>query len=86
MHDEIGHFEKRRTPAKLTKCYFWHIRIKEIKDVVKSCKQCQLVKCMGSIRSKAKELRIILIWNQFYKVVLDITSCYLKLAMATSTF
>jgi len=72
MHDEIGHFGKGRTLAEITKCYFLNNCIEEVKDVVQSYKQCQLVKRMGSIRSKIKELIIILIWDRFYIVVLDI--------------
>lgn len=43
-----------------------------MKDVVRSYKQCQLVKRMGFITSEIEELKIILICDQFYKVALDI--------------
>jgi hypothetical protein len=49
---------------------FWHNHAKKVKDVVRSCKQCQLVKHMSSIKCKPEQLRNIPIWDQFYKVAL----------------
>ncbi len=71
LHNEIGHFGGRRTLAKITKCYFWHNCTKEVKDVVRSCKQCQLMKHISSIKSELEELKNIPTWDQFYKVALD---------------
>ncbi len=71
LHNEIGHFGERKTLAEITKCYFWHKRIEKVKDVVQSCKQCQLVKRMSSIKFEREELKNISIWDQFYKMALD---------------
>jgi hypothetical protein len=68
---EIGHFGKGHTLVKVNKQYFWHNKIKDVWNVVHACKQCQMVKQINNIRSYIKEMNIH-VWDQFYKVTLDI--------------
>jgi len=35
MHEEIGHFSKRRTLAEVKKRFFWHDKVESMKVVVK---------------------------------------------------
>lgn len=71
LHIEIGHFGERCKLVEVNKCYYWHNQTNEVKVVVCSCKQCQLVKRTGSIRSEIEELRNIPILDQFYQVALN---------------
>jgi len=71
LHIEIGHFGERCKLVEVNKRYYWHNRTNEVKVVVRSCKQCQLVRRTGSIRSEIEELRTIPILNQFYQVALN---------------
>jgi hypothetical protein len=72
LHNEIGHFGEGITLAKVTKHYFWHNRIEEVKDVVQLCKCYRLVKCMSFVKFKLEKLRNIPIWDQFYRMALHI--------------
>ncbi len=49
MHEDLGHFGEQRTLAEVRRRYFWHNRTEEVKSVVRSCQQCQLVKNEGSV-------------------------------------
>jgi hypothetical protein len=40
LHNEISHFGEGRILVEVTKHYFWHNCTKEMKDVVRLCKQC----------------------------------------------
>jgi hypothetical protein len=64
--------------VEINKRYFWHNIIEEVKDVVISCKQCQLVKSTGCIRLDLVELKTIPIWDQLYRVALDIVGPLLE--------
>jgi len=44
IHDEIGHFGEGRTLVEVKSRYFWHNKTKLVKEVVRNCKNCQLVK------------------------------------------
>ncbi len=70
MHEDLGHFGKQRTLAKICRRYFWHSRTKDVKIVVRMC-QCQMVRNMGSIRSENKEMKSIHVCELFYRVALD---------------
>jgi len=51
-----------------------HIKkIEQVRAIVKACKECQLVKQTGSIRSNVENLKNIPICDQFYKVALVTT-------------
>jgi len=39
--------------------------------VVKMCKQCQMVKSVGSVRSEDEEMKNIPVCELFYRVALD---------------
>jgi hypothetical protein len=58
--------------------FWWGNRIQQIKDVVRSCNQCQLVKSKGFIRSEPIEFKSIPIWDQFNKVAFNTTSPLLE--------
>jgi hypothetical protein len=73
LHNEIGHFGKGKTLAKVNKCYFWHNKTELVKDVVHTYKNCQLVKKTKSVRSELEDFKNISIWDQFFKMVLDTT-------------
>jgi hypothetical protein len=46
--------------------------------VVKACKECQMVKCTGSIRYDVEDLNNNLICDLFYRVKLDIVGPFLE--------
>jgi hypothetical protein len=46
--------------------------------VVKACKECQMVKCTGSIRYDVEDLNNNLIYDLFYMVELNIVGPFLK--------
>jgi hypothetical protein len=64
LHEEIGLFGKGHKFVKVKKCYFFHNKIEDVKTIVHSCKLCQLVKRTDNIRSNAKDLKNIPIWDQ----------------------
>jgi hypothetical protein len=49
LHTEIRHFGEGGILTKVNKCY-WHNRTDEVKATIRSCKQCQLVKRIESIK------------------------------------
>jgi hypothetical protein len=59
--------------AEIHQQYFWHHRTEDVKAVVRSCQQCQLVKSKGNIRSGDEQMKSIPICDLFYKVALDTT-------------
>ncbi len=71
MHKDLGHSREERTLAEICRRYFWHNRTKDVKTVVKVCQQCQMVRRMGSIRSKDEELKNIPICDLFHRVAMD---------------
>jgi hypothetical protein len=71
MHEDLGHFGEQRTLAEICHRYFWNNRTECVKAVVKTCRQCQLVKSEGSIRSGDERLKSILICDLFYRIALD---------------
>jgi hypothetical protein len=71
MHEDLGHFGEQRTLAEIRRKYFWHHRIEDVKAVVRSCQQCQLVRNKGSIRSGDEQLKSIPICDLFHRVALD---------------
>jgi hypothetical protein len=73
MHEHLGHFGEQRTLAKICRRYFWNNRTECVKAVVKMCQQCQLVKGVGSIRSRDEQLKSILVCDLFYRIALDTT-------------
>ncbi len=73
MHEDLGHFGEQRTLAEIHQRYFWHHRTEDVKAVVRSCQQCQLVKSKGSIRFGDEQMKSIPICDLFYKVALDTT-------------
>ncbi len=72
MHEDLGHFGKQRTLAKICRRYFWHKRTEDVRTVVRMCQQCQLVSSTGSIRSEDEDMKSILVCKLFYRVALDI--------------
>jgi len=71
MHEDLGHFGEQRTLAEIRQRYFWHHRTEDVKAVVRSCQQCQLVRSKGNIRSGDEQLKSIPICDLFHKVALD---------------
>jgi len=71
MHEDLGHSGEQRLLTKICRRYFWHNRTEDVKSVVRSCQQCQLVKSEGSIRSGDEQLKSIPIYDLFYRVALD---------------
>jgi hypothetical protein len=73
MHEDLGHTGEHKFLAEICQRYFWHYRTKDIKSVVRSCQQCQLVKSEGSIRSGDERLKSIPVCDLFYRVAMDTT-------------
>ncbi len=71
MHEDLGHSGEQRLLAEICRRYFWHYRTEDVKSVVKSCQQCQLVKSEGSIRSGDERLKSIPVCVLFYRVAMD---------------
>jgi len=71
MHEDLGHVGEQRTLAEIRRRYFWHHRTEDVKMVVRSYQQCQLVKNEGSIHSGDEQLKSIPICDLFHKVALD---------------
>jgi len=71
MHEDLGHSGEQRILTKICRRYFWHHRTEDVKSVVRSCQQCQLVKNEGSIRSRDQELKSIPVCDLFYRVAMD---------------
>jgi hypothetical protein len=72
MHVENRHFGKQRTLVEIYKRYYWHNRTAQVRANVKACKECQLVRQIGSIMSNVENLKNIPICDLFYKITLDI--------------
>jgi len=51
MHEDLGHSGKQRILTEICQRYFRHHQTEDVKSVVRSYQQCQLVKSEGSIRS-----------------------------------
>jgi len=71
MHKDLRHSGEERTLAEICRRYFWHNRTEDVKTVVKVCQRCQMVRRMGSIRSKDEELKSILVYDLFHRVAMD---------------
>jgi hypothetical protein len=71
MHEDLGHSGEQRFLAEICRRYFWHCRTEDVKSVVRSCQQCQLVKSEGSIRSGDERLKSIPVCDLFYRVAMD---------------
>ncbi len=71
MHGHLGHFGEQKTLTEICQRYFWNNRTECVKAVVKTCRQCQLVKSEGSIRSGNERLKSIPICDLFYRIALD---------------
>jgi hypothetical protein len=71
MHEDLGHFGKQKTLAKICRRYFWHNRTEDVRTIVRMCQQYQLVRSTGSIRSKDEEMKSIPVCELFYRVALD---------------
>jgi hypothetical protein len=72
MHEDLGHSGEQRLLAEICRRYFWHCRTEDVKSVVRSCQQCQLVKSEGSVHSGDERLKSIPACDLFYRVALDI--------------
>jgi hypothetical protein len=71
MHEDLGHSGEQRLLAEICRRYFWHCRTEDVKSVVRTCQQCQLVKSEGNIRSGDERLKSIPVCDLFYKVAMD---------------
>jgi hypothetical protein len=78
MHEDLGHFGKQRTLAEICRRYFWHNWTEDVKMVVKMCKQCQMVRSMGSVHSEDEEMKSIHVCELFYRITLDIAGPLLE--------
>jgi hypothetical protein len=59
--------------AEIFRRYFWHSRTKDVRSVIKTCQQYQLVGSEGNIRSRDEQLKSIPICDLFHRVALDTT-------------
>jgi hypothetical protein len=75
MHEDLGHFREQRTLAEIRRRYFSHHRTKNVKAVLRNCRQCQLVRSKGSIRSADEQLKSIPICDLFHRVALETACC-----------
>jgi hypothetical protein len=71
MHEDLGHSGEQKLLTEICRRYFWHCRTEDVKSVVRSCRQCQLVKSEGSVRSGDERLKSILVCDLFYRVAMD---------------
>ncbi len=71
MHEDLGHFGEQRLLAEICRRYFWHCRTEDVKSVVRSCQQCQLVKSEGSVYSRDERFKSIPVCDLFYRVAMD---------------
>ncbi len=71
MHEDLGHSGEQRFLSKIYRRYFWYCRTEDVRTVVRSCQQCQLVKSVGSVRSGNERLKSIPTCDLFYRVALD---------------
>jgi hypothetical protein len=71
MHEDLGHSGEQRLLSKICQRHFWHYRTEDVKSVVRSCQQCQLVKSEGSVRSGDERLKSIPVYDLFYRVAMD---------------
>jgi len=71
MHEDLGHSGEQRLLTEICRRYFWYCRTEDVKSVVKSCQQCQLVKSEGSVRFGDERLKNIPICDLFYRVAMD---------------
>jgi hypothetical protein len=71
IHNEIGHFGEQGILVKVKSQHFWHNKTELVKEVVHTCKNCQLVKRIGNVELEPIELESIPIWDQFFRVALN---------------
>jgi hypothetical protein len=71
MHEDLGHSGEQKILTEICRRYFWHHRTEDVKSVVRSCHQCQLVRSEGSIRSGDQELKSIPVCDLFYRMAMD---------------
>jgi hypothetical protein len=57
--------------AEICRRYFWHSRTEDVRSVIKTCQQCQLVGSEDNIRSGDEQLKSIPICDLFHRVALD---------------
>jgi hypothetical protein len=79
MHHKIGHFGHHSTFVEVYKRFYWHNQMKQVRMVVKACKECQMVKCIGNIKYDVEDLKNISIYDLFYRVELDIVGPFLEM-------
>jgi hypothetical protein len=71
MHEDLGHLSEQRLLTEICRRYFWHCRTEDVKSVVRSCQQCQLVKSEESLRFGDERLKSIPVYDLFYRVAMD---------------
>ncbi len=71
MHADLGHSGEQRLLSEICRRYFWYCRTEDVRSVVRSCQQCQLVKSEGNVRSGDERLKSIPICDLFYRVAMD---------------
>jgi hypothetical protein len=71
MHANLGHSDEQRLLFEICRRYFWYCRTEDVRSMVRSCQQCQLVKSEGSVRSGDERLKSIPIYDLFYRVAMD---------------
>jgi hypothetical protein len=49
MHEDLGHSGEQRLLSEICRRYFWYCRTEDVRSMVRSCQQCQLVKSEGSV-------------------------------------
>jgi hypothetical protein len=86
MHEDLGHSGEQRFLTEICQRYFWHCRTEDVKSVVRSCQQCQLVKSEGSVRSGDERLKSIPVCDLFYRVAMDTAGPLPEPRQETSTY
>jgi hypothetical protein len=71
MHANLGHSDEQRLLFEICRRYFWYCRTEDVRSMVRSCQQRQLVKSEGSVRSGDERLKSIPICDLFYRVAMD---------------
>lgn len=78
MHQEICHFGEQQTLVEICKRFYQHKCMEQVKEMVKACKECQMVKRIGNIRLDVEDLKNIPICDLFYIVALNIAKSFLE--------
>lgn len=86
MHQEIWYFGEQRTLIEICNRLYQHNCMEQVKEMVKACKEFQMVKCIGNIRSHVEDSKNILYVTCSTKLHWTLLNHFQKQKGAISTF